>query len=55
MNHNQVYMKHMGGNPELDHIGNLIGLCRHCHDTAHGKIMGKELTRETLFDIISER
>ena len=38
-----------------DEIHNLIALDRHCHDVAHGKIAGEELTRETLFDIIAWR
>lgn len=50
-----IEMKGMGGNPELNYIENLIALCKNCHDIAHGKITGKELTREQLFDIIAER
>jgi len=47
-----ILFKSQGGTNE---IHNLIALDRNCHDKAHGKIPGKELTRETLFDIISER
>lgn len=27
----------MGGSKNLDYIENLIALCRHCHDEAHGE------------------
>ena len=47
-----ILFKSQGGDNEIE---NLIALCRHCHDVSHGKVAGKELTRETLFDIISER
>lgn len=50
-----IDLKGMGGDPDADNIENLIGLCRHCHDIAHGKVAGKELTRETLFEIIARR
>lgn len=47
-----VLFKSQGGTNE---IHNLIALCRHDRDVAHGKVKGKELTRERLFDIIAER
>ena len=47
-----ILFKSQGGTNE---IHNLIALDRHCHDVAHGKVQGEELTRETLFDIIAER
>ena len=47
-----IVFKSQGG---TDGIENLIGLCRRCHDITHGKIPGKELTREELFDIVSRR
>ena len=50
-----IVFKGMGGNPDADCIENLIGLCRHCHDTAHGKVAGKELTRDDLFEIVDRR
>ena len=43
-----ISAKGMGGNPSKDHIGNLIGLCRPCHDKAHTG----EITKEVLFEII---
>jgi 5-methylcytosine-specific restriction endonuclease McrA len=50
-----IIFKGMGGNPEADYIENLIGLCLHCHDVAHGKIKGEELTREQLQEIVERR
>ena len=50
-----IIFKGMGGNPEADCIENLIALCLHCHDIAHGKVKGKELTREELFEIVERR
>jgi 5-methylcytosine-specific restriction endonuclease McrA len=50
-----IELKGMGGNSDADDIENLIGLCRHCHDIAHGKIPGKSLTREELFEIVERR
>ena len=39
----------MGGNPKKDTIGNLIALCRPCHEKAEaGKI-----TKESLFEIVN--
>ena len=38
----------MGGNPSKDNIGNLIGLCRSCHDKAHSG----EITQEELYETI---
>ena len=40
-------------------VWNLIALCSAkkdcCHDIAHGKIRGKKLTREMLFEITEKR
>jgi hypothetical protein len=44
-----IQAKGMGGNPEADCIGNLIGLCRDCHEKAHSG----EITKETLYETIS--
>jgi len=43
-----ISAKGMGGNHQKNHIGNLIGLCRQCHDKAHVGI----LTKDELFEII---
>ena len=34
-----------------DNIENLIALCRHHHDVAHGKVKGETLTRDYLTQI----
>ena len=48
-----IEFKSQGG---TDHFLNLIGLCRDCHDKAHGKnISGEHLTREDLFAITMPR
>lgn len=47
-----VLFKSQGG---LDLFGNLIALCRHCHDISHGKVKGESLTKEQLLDIINWR
>ena len=44
-----ILFKSQGG---LDLFGNLIALCRHCHDISHGKVKGEELTKDTLLDIV---
>lgn len=36
---------------EQDHISNLIGLCRECHNKAHSH----EISKEQLFEIIAKR
>ena len=50
-----IEIKGIGGNSEADHVDNLIGLCRPCHDIAHGKVAGKELSKEQLFQIVNRR
>jgi 5-methylcytosine-specific restriction endonuclease McrA len=47
-----VRFKSQGGTNE---IKNLIALCSHCHDIAHGKVKGKELLKEYLYSIIDRR
>jgi len=47
-----ILFKSQGGTNE---IHNLIALCPHCHDVAHGKVKGETLRREQLFDIVTER
>jgi hypothetical protein len=43
-----IEAKGMGGNPSKDVIGNLIALCRSCHEKAHAG----EISREDLFETI---
>lgn len=50
-----IILKGMGGNPEADCIENLIALCGHCHDVAHGKVRNESLFREELFEIVDRR
>jgi len=50
-----ISMKGMGGNPDKDHIENLIALCGCCHDAAHGKIKGQVLSEDYLLGIIESR
>ncbi len=54
-----IIFRSQGGS---DDIENLIALCTGstadkdcCHDISHGKVAGKELTRETLFEIVEKR
>jgi hypothetical protein len=49
--HHINFKSQMGKND----IGNLIALCCICHDTAHGKVAGKELTRDQLLEITERR
>jgi 5-methylcytosine-specific restriction endonuclease McrA len=37
-----IDIKGMGGCKQQDHIDNLIGLCRSCHDKAHNHKLSKE-------------
>jgi 5-methylcytosine-specific restriction endonuclease McrA len=47
-----IIFKSQGG---TDDIENLIALHIECHDISHGKIPGKSLTREELFEIVERR
>jgi 5-methylcytosine-specific restriction endonuclease McrA len=47
-----IRFKSQGG---TDKINNLIALCRHCHDVAHGKAAGEDLLTDTLFSIVDSR
>ncbi len=47
-----VLFKSLGG---VDLFGNLIALCRYCHDVSHGKIKDESLTRNQLTEIIEKR
>ena len=47
-----ILFKSQGGTNDIE---NLIALDRHCHDVAHGKVKGEELTREQLFEITGKR
>ena len=47
-----IVFKSQGGTDEIE---NLIALNMDCHDIAHGKVAGKELTREQLFEITEKR
>ena len=42
-----IYPKGMGGSKTKDHIENLMGVCRYCHDRAHDH----QYTKEYLTDI----
>jgi hypothetical protein len=56
VNIHHILFKSQGGTDEIE---NLIALCtgdnKSCHDISHGKIPGRELTRETLFSITGLR
>lgn len=43
-----IEAKGMGGNPSKDVIGNLIALCRSCHEKAHKGEISKEVLFETV-------
>jgi predicted HNH restriction endonuclease len=47
-----ILFKSQGGTNDIE---NLIGLCRCCHDAAHGKIKGQVMSRDYLFGIIENR
>jgi len=47
-----ILFKSQGG---TDEIGNLVALCRECHDVAHGKVPGQTLSREALFEVVAIR
>ena len=47
-----IIFKSQGGKDEIE---NLIGLCRKCHDTAHGEVAGADLTEDELFEIVDRR
>ena len=49
--HHIVFKSQCGTN-EVD---NLIAFCQHDHDRSHGKVKGKELTREQLQEIVKKR
>jgi len=47
-----IEFKSQGG---TNYIGNLIALCRLCHDKAHGKIKGCVLTKFQLLPMVDRR
>lgn len=47
-----IEFKSQGG---TDHLINLVALCRHDHDMAHGKIKDRFLSRDDLFEITTRR
>jgi predicted restriction endonuclease len=50
-----IYHIQFKGQGGTDEIENLIALCGNDHDIAHGKVKGKELTREDLWAITRKR